>query len=354
MSPRQLLFALALLLLTSLTAHAGERVSLSTVTPPAPLSAAEPLARAFSLRKAASYLDQAALNWQKKRKCGTCHTNFAYMVATAGLREFHTPAPDIRTFFEHMVSTYWEEKGPRWPAEVVCAATTLALHDRVTTGKLHPLTRKAFERMFSLQRDDGSWQWLVCGWPPFESDDHYGVTFAALGLAMAPERFAETPPAKKALGKIRDYLKKNPPKSPQHSAMLVWLSTYMDGIFTAEERKSVVEALLALQQPDGGWNIVTLLPEDHKRQDDEPQDVETSDGYATGFVIYVARQAGIDQNAPRLKRGIAWLKANQRESGRWFTRSPTKNSRHFISNAGTAFAVLALTSCGETGRQRRF
>ena len=299
-------------------------------------------------------MDQAALNWQKKRKCGTCHTNFAYMVATPGLRAIHTPSAEVRTFFEQMVSVYWEEKGPRWPAEVVCAASTLAMHDRVTTGKLHPLTQKAFTRMFSLQRDDGSWDWLVCGWPPFESDDHYGVTFAALGIALAPEEFAETPAAKQALAKIRAYLQNNPPKSPQHTAMVVWVSTLLDGVMKPQEREQAVKELLDLQRPDGGWNIVSLLPKDHKRQDDESQDYETSDAYATGFVIYVARQAGVKSHDPRLQRGVVWLKKNQRESGRWFTRSPTKNSRHFISNAGTAYAILALTACGETGRQRRF
>jgi hypothetical protein len=41
---------------------------------------------------------------------------------------------------------------------------------------------------------------------------------------------------------------------------------------------------------------------------------------------------------------IAWLKANQRASGRWFTRSLKKDSRHFITHAGTAFAVMALVS----------
>ena len=85
----------------------------------------------------------------------------------------------------------------------------------------------------------------------------------------------------------------------------------------------------------------------HERKDDEPQDTKTSDGYATGLVVFVARQAGVLASDPRLVRGVSWLKKNQRESGRWFTRSPTKNSKHFISNAGTAFAVMALHACGE-------
>ena len=39
--------------------------------------------------------------------------------------------------------------------------------------------------------------------------------------------------------------------------------------------------------------------------------------------------------------------ANQRESGRWFTRSLYKDSRHFLSHAGTNMAVLALAACDQ-------
>ena len=37
-------------------------------------------------RKAAEYLDRAALNWQKTKKCATCHTNLFYMAARPALR----------------------------------------------------------------------------------------------------------------------------------------------------------------------------------------------------------------------------------------------------------------------------
>ena len=77
-----------------------------------------------------------------------------------------------------------------------------------------------------------------------------------------------------------------------------------------------------------------------------------SDGYATGFAIYVARQAGVPAEDKRLQRGIAWLKAHQRVSGRWFTPSLGFHRQHLISNAGTAYAVLALAACGEISRAK--
>ena len=72
-----------------------------------------------------------------------------------------------------------------------------------------------------------------------------------------------------------------------------------------------------------------------------------SDGYATGLTVYVLRQAGVPVDDPRMKRGITWLKNQQRESGRWFTPSQGWHTQHYISNAGTAFAIMALHACDE-------
>ena len=71
------------------------------------------------------------------------------------------------------------------------------------------------------------------------------------------------------------------------------------------------------------------------------------DAYGTGLALVVAREMGISAEDPRLRKGVAWLKGNQRESGKWFTRSPTKDSKNYFTNFGCAFAVLGLQSCGE-------
>ena len=334
-----------------------DRLTLANVTSPAPISAEEPLAEKFSLEQAARNLDRSTLHWQKHRKCGTCHTNFAYLMARPSLASLSPQAPEVRPFFEDMVRVRWENEGPRWDAEVVVAASTLAFNDRATTGKLHPETRTALDRMATLQRDDGGWDWLLCGWPPFESDDHYGVTFAALGIGSAPGAYAESETGRKMLAGIRKYLAANAPPTLHHSAMVLWSSYYVDGLVNHEERTRILDELFALQRLDGGWAVAAFFEgwEGHVRKDDKPQDTKTSDGYATGLVLYLARHAGVARDDPRIQRGVRWLKENQRKSGRWFTRSPTKDSRHFITNAGTAFAVMALAACGEVpgARTRR-
>ena len=45
---------------------------------------------------------------------------------------------------------------------------------------------------------------------------------------------------------------------------------------------------------------------------------------------------------PALEKGREWLRANQRESGRWFTRSLFKDEKHYLTHVGTAFAIMAL------------
>ena len=59
----------------------------------------------------------------------------------------------------------------------------------------------------------------------------------------------------------------------------------------------------------------------------------------------VLRKAGTPASDDAIRRGVAWLKTNQRESGRWFTRSLNTDKIHYITHAGTGFAMLALRAC---------
>jgi len=318
---------------------------------PSPLTALganrkdEPLAKRFSVERATHFLDEAALAWQNEKKCFTCHTNYAYLYArplVAADAKAHT---EVRRFAEELVSERWPKQGPRWDAEVVATAAALAFNDASSTSKLHPLTKTALDRMWTVQRKDGGWSWLKCNWPPMESDDHYGATLAALATGVAPGAYAKSEIAQKGLAKLRDYLRKNPPTHIHHRAMILWVSSYLDGFMSATEKQACIKELSALQKSDGGWALATLG--DYKRVDKKEQDFATSDGYATGFVVYVLRKSGVPADDVRIKKGIAWLKANQRESGRWFTRSANRDTKHYISHAGTAFAVMALCECGE-------
>jgi squalene-hopene/tetraprenyl-beta-curcumene cyclase len=320
-----------------------EPVTLENAVDPGPNSADEPLLGEFSMEKALRFLDSASLTWQKKRGCSTCHTDYAYLMARPAASAAAPAHAAVRAFAEQLVEERWNEKGPRWDAEVVAAAAALALNDAATTRKLHPATRAALDRMWTLQREDGGFEWLKCEWPPMEIDDHYGATLAAIAAGAAPEDYRKTPAAQAGLEKLKKHLAANPAPAPHHRAMLLWASSYVDGLLDESARKSAIDELSKLQKADGGWNLATLG--EWKRGDGKEQDRASSDGYATGFVAYVLRRAGLPAADPRLARAIAWLKAHQRQSGRWFTRSAFQDNHHFISHAGSAFAVLALKSC---------
>ncbi len=317
---------------------------------PTATTADEPRAKTPSLPAAARFLDAAAVNWTRDRKCVTCHTNVPYLFARSAIKDAPKEGPAlVRRFFEGRVA-HWDDEDkaakPRWDAEVVVTAAALAFDDAQTTGKLHPLTRKALDRMWTLQRADGSWSWLKCGWPPFEHDDSYGALLAALAVATAPQAYARTEKASAGIAKLKGYLAKNPPPALHHKTWLLWGATKLSGLMSNEQKLQTVKELLALQRDDGGWSLPSLG--DWKGHNGRENDKNApSDGYATGLVVYVLRQAGTPAKDEAIRRGVDWLRTNQRASGRWFTRSLNSNGAHFITNAGTAFAVMALTACAE-------
>lgn len=307
---------------------------------PAPTRADEPLAAAYSPAKAAEYLDGVGVGWTRDRACVTCHTNLPYLLARPALPG-DAGYKEVRAFFEGEALGWEKGEKPRGDAYVVATAFGLAFTDARTTGMLHPATRAALDRMWQGQKASGEWGWLKCDWPPMEHDDFYGATLAALAVGVAPDGYAKTEAAKAGIGKLKTYFGKTPAPDLHHKAMLLWAATTLDGLLTADDRTAIVAELRAKQRPDGGWSLPSLG--DYKRHDGSANDpAAPSDGYGTGFVVYVLRQAGAKADDPALAKGVAWLKGNQRESGRWFTRSLSNDKKHYVTNAGTAFAVLAL------------
>jgi squalene-hopene/tetraprenyl-beta-curcumene cyclase len=324
-------------------------------------SPAEPGAEMLSMAKSAEFLDTATLAWIDRQKCASCHTGFPYLMARRLIGDAGAAGPlKVRKFFEDRVAAwdrggkgkgYLQGFGPvrqtEGITEVVAIAATLAIDDAQTTGRLQPATRQALDRMWELQQPDGSWAWNKTSLPPLEYDDYYGVVYAALGVGQAPEGYAVSAAAWEGVARLRAYMKKTPPPNLHHRTWLLWASVKLDGLMTPMERDETVLELLSLQRADGGWNLPSLG--DWKRRDNSVNDKRAaSDGYATGLVVYVLRQAGVPAKQVAIQRGADWLKTNQRASGRWFTRSLNQDGGHVITNAGTAYAIMALTACGSS------
>ena len=84
-------------------------------------------------------------------------------------------------------------------------------------------------------------------------------------LIYAPGDYAKTDAAKAGIEKLKAYFQKTPPPHLHHTEMLLWASTKLDGLMTADERKKAVAALRTKQRKDGGWSLPSLC--DYKRRD---------------------------------------------------------------------------------------
>jgi hypothetical protein len=131
--------------------------------------------------------------------------------------------------------------------------------------------------------------------------------------------------------------------------MLLWAAAYNEGLVDEEERARWIAEFLALQRSDGAWasGDLGVWRQREGRPDDPLVNVE-SDGYGTGFAIFVLRQAGVPGSNPQIRSGIAWLKTHQREDGYWWTQSlrNEEETQNFLTHTGTTFALKALAAAG--------
>jgi squalene-hopene/tetraprenyl-beta-curcumene cyclase len=316
------------------------------VPKPAASKPDEPLAKSFSAAKAGEYLDGVGIHWTRDRNCITCHTNMPYLTAAPLLKG--DGWKEVREFLDKDVSGWATGGKPRGDAYVVATAFALSFNDAQRGGRLSDTAKAALDKMWDVQAKDGAWNWIKCDWPPLEHDDYYGAALAALAVGYAPGGYAMTDKAAAGLKKLRKYFADTPPPDLHHAAMLLWASTKVPDLMTADARAKAVKELKAKQRNDGGWSLPSLG--EYKRRDEKktPNDPNAdSDGYGTGFVTFVLMQAGEKADGGAVTAAVKWLKANQRESGRWYTRSLNNDKAHYITNAGTAFCVLALGGAGE-------
>lgn len=324
--------------------------------PPAENRADEPLAEAFSYEQAVRFADRAAMDWQATYRCVTCHTNGWYL---ANRHAAGTDAPayrDARAFADDYLTRYIVDgerpRGQHGSVEGLVATTAFkALSDIQTHGELDAGTELALDHILTLQDDSGAWvEWLKCRWGPYEADDHFGVTLVALAMGQAGgDAYVQTPAAAAGIAKLRAYLASHPPTNLHQAGMTLWASMHLDGLADDAQREQWAGALLDAQRDDGGWAMVDLGGGQWTREDGGPQD-DFSDAYATAFVCWVLIESGLPRDDARLARAAGWLRDHQRESGRWYTRSPKRDRRHFISNAATNFALLVLAEEDGPGR----
>lgn len=327
-------------------------------------TADEPRRKSVSTTLAIDHLEQGSVAWSGQRRCISCHTNGSYMLARPALTAaLGTPPASTLNFFREQLQSLTAEaheslRKSTKPAQVIYLAAGLAEWDRHVTGALSPDTDKALRLMFAIQEDSGSWGTLDC-WPPYESDAYHEATVAALAAATAPGWLSEVEAGsdddlKARIAQLRTYLHETPPPHDYGRVLLLQASTRFPGLVDTAGTTEIAAMIERHQRDDGGWSIRTFAaPESWGRGNRadklraEP-DFETpaSDGHMTGLAILALREAGVPADNEGIKLGIAWLQANQRASGRWWTRSLNTDTWHFITYSGTTLPLLALQSCG--------
>ncbi|HEY3965797.1 MAG TPA: hypothetical protein VGM05_14660, partial [Planctomycetaceae bacterium] len=146
---------------------------------------------------------------------------------------------------------------------------------------------------------------------------------------------------------LRNYLKDHRTEQNLFNRIwLLWAACGIDGLLTADERTAAIGDLLEAQQPDGGWRLASLGA--FTRRDGTPQALG-SDGYATGLVLHVLQMAGVSKESEKIAGGLTWLRTNQSPTGEWRAasvnkeRDPASHTGRFMSDAATAYAILALS-----------
>jgi squalene-hopene/tetraprenyl-beta-curcumene cyclase len=336
-------------------------------------------ASSWDAQAAAKYLDGRELWWSRwptsqrdhETVCVSCHTVLPYVLSRRALRgTLHEEAPsaiersilagvtkrvslwsDVKPFYSDA------EAGPRKTVEsrgteVVFNALILANYD-AEQGTLSPATKMAFDNMWALQLktgdQTGGWEWLNFHNAPWEADEsqYMGAVMAAVAVGLAPANYAADPKIQPSLELLKSYLTKYYNDQPLVNRLIVLLaSTRVSGLLTAEQRKSLEDAVYSQQREDGGWSLPTFGK--WKRHDDTPLSVK-SDGYATGLAVFALEQAGVPRTQAHIEKGLAWLEHNQDHSdGLWPSyslnkeRDPASDIGRFMSDAATAYAVMAL------------
>jgi hypothetical protein len=328
---------------------------------------------------AARYLDQRASWWESwpasqrdhNTVCVSCHTVLPYALSRPKLRallgEPLKPAPE-NAILQHVRKrvSLWSEVQPYYldaksgpgksresrATESVLNALVLASNDN-QGGPLSPLTRKAFAAAWALQlrsgEKAGAWDWQVFHLAPWESAEsqYQGATLMALATGWAPDHYLKDPKIRTNVKALRSYLKREYAAQPSlNRAMVLWASARFPGLLSRKEQDALIDSLCNMQREDGGWSLASLGK--WSRLDGTPEETG-SDGYATGLITLALQQARAGKNQTSLTKALAWLARNQDKSeGSWRAYSLNKNRNlttdvgHFMTDAATGFAVLAL------------
>jgi squalene-hopene/tetraprenyl-beta-curcumene cyclase len=328
---------------------------------------------------AAAYLDARAAWWvhwptaarDHETACVSCHTTLPYALARPALRGAlgeAAPSAAEQAVLDNVGRrvAMWRDVEPFYPdqtrglpkssesrgTEAVLNAAVLAARD-AARGTLGDDARAAFANMWALQFKagdlKGGWAWLNFHLEPWESTDasYFGAALAAISVGSAPGGYASLAEIQPGLTLLREYLAARLEAQPLFNrGMALWASGALPGVLDAPQREAIAAAIAAAERPDGGWSMADLGA--WHRIDSTELD-RNSDGYATALMVLALERSASPAGAAPAARGVGWLAHHQDSAtGGWTTvsvnkqRDPASDAGKFMSDAATAYAVLAL------------
>lgn len=323
--------------------------------------AAEPVS-AYSFQRGLEYLENGALVWVRQAKCVSCHTAGTYLLVRSQMAAaVGPPSREVRDFFVSTLDRYDQQK-PEWftgfrPQQVVYTAAGLAEYDAHVTKTLLPETDRAIRKVLSLQTEAGDWTNDTC-WPPLESSRFHGAAIAARAIAVAPGwKDSASAELQARVEKLHGYLRSGAAQHDYDRVLLLWTAAVEPSLMTATAKSATLKLIRGKQRPDGGWSMRAFATSkqwgDGKRAeriDAEPDASDpVSDGHMTGLALVVLQAHGVPATDLAVRRGLDWLVRNQRESGRWWTKSLNTDKWNFITYSGSAYPMLALARYGRMG-----
>ncbi|MFT6040039.1 MAG: hypothetical protein ACI9C2_000194 [Gammaproteobacteria bacterium] len=325
---------------------AGERKSTLLVDDYRPLNR-------YSFADGVTSLVKSKQSWREERKCISCHTTGWGLAAQPAIDSGSDEVAEGRAFAQEYLTTYLDEDvkvhGQYGSIEgMVATSAFLAMSDARSGNGIHKATRQGLDYAWKSLDESGTWEdWLQCNWPPFESDAEFGPTLMLVALGELREIADLEDRDEQAAEKLSTYLRDSPPLSLHAKAMRLWAASSWPKLIRSKDQKAWLLELTEAQATDGGWSMASLSGPAWKRDGGEGQ-TTTSEAYPTAFAIYVLLKTGLAPEGTGLEEGLRWLREHQREGGDWFTRSPRRDRKHYISRAATAFALMALAEINNT------
>jgi len=327
-----------------------------------------------SVQAAAKYLDDGALCWVREKNCVNCHTTGPYLSERPALSAMlGKPNQEIIADFIDFVPKEAKEvketatksgyKHMPGAFSAVWRSLGLAEWDKHISGKTSEHTERSICDMFERQAANGAFISHGEVEIPHITTDYELSLQAARVITAAPGWLSGLKDEKlrSKVDKLKNWLRTAEPKNDWDRVLSLQLAFYLPELVSAEKRNAALKLLSANQHVDGGWSTrdFSALNEWHFEVSETVQKLITglpdaakpeSDAYMTAFAVVLMRQSDVPAKDERLQKAVAWLKNEQRVSGRWWMHSLYRGNYHYITYIATCQALKALALCDELPR----